>query len=95
MKELSEAELKKIAYNCRKATFLIEKQQIGKITLREKMELKIHLTGCSICVTFMQQSAVINQMARKLFPSDYKELKLDEGFKEQLQKRINNQLDEN
>ncbi|MDM8172834.1 MULTISPECIES: hypothetical protein [unclassified Olivibacter] len=95
MKELSEAELKKIAYNCRKATFLIEKQQIGKITLREKMELKIHLTGCSICVTFMQQSAVINQMARKLFTSDYKELKLDEGFKEQLQKRINNQLDEN
>ena len=95
MKELSEAELKKIAYNCRKATFLIEKQQIGKITLREKVELKIHLTGCSICVTFMQQSAVINQMARKLFTSDYKELQLDEGFKEQLQKRINNHLEKN
>lgn len=95
MKELTEAELRKIAYNCRKATFLIEKQQIGKITLREKMELKMHLAGCSICVTFMQQSAVINQMARKLFNSDYRELKLDEGFKEQLQKRINNQLDQN
>lgn len=95
MKELTEAELRKIAYNCRKATFLIEKQQIGKIALREKMELKMHLAGCSICVTFMQQSAVINQMARKLFNSDYRELKLDEGFKEQLQKRINNQLDQN
>lgn len=55
----------------------------------------MHLAGCSICVTFMQQSAVINQMARKLFNSDYRELKLDEGFKEQLQKRINNQLDQN
>ena len=92
MKELSKAELKEIAFNCKKATFLIEKQQIGKITLKEKMELKIHLAGCSICVTFMQQSAVINQAARKLFNPDSMELKLDEGFKEQLQQQINNQL---
>jgi len=92
MKELSEAELKKIAYNCRKATFLIEKQQIGKISLSEKMELKIHLAGCSICVTFMQQSAVINRMAKKLFQSDCTELKLDEGFKEQLQKQLHKHL---
>mgnify|MGYP003576698385 CR=1 FL=1 len=92
MKELSEAELKKIAYNCRKTTFLIEKQQIGKLSLREKMELKIHLAGCSICVTFMQQSVVINQVAKKMFQSDCTELKLDEGFKEQLQRRINNHL---
>jgi len=95
MKELSKAELKKIAYNCKKATFLIEKQQIGKITIRERMELKIHLTGCSICVTFMQQSAVINQMARKLFLANYRELELDDQFKDQLQKRINTQLDKN
>ena len=95
MKELTEAELKKIAYNCKKATFLIEKQQIGKISLREKMELRIHLAGCSICVTFMKQSAPINQMAKKLFHSNYTQLKLDEGFKEQLQKRINNHLEKN
>ena len=95
MIELSKAELKKIAYNCKKATFLIEKQQIGKITLKEKMELRIHLTGCSICVTYMQQSAIINQMARKLFNSDYRELKLEQGFKEQLQQRINEQFDRN
>lgn len=95
MKELSELELKKIAYNCKKATFLIEKQQIGKITLREKLELKIHLTGCSICVTFMQQSAMINQMAKKLFHSDQHQLRLDDAFKKQLQNRIDDQLDKN
>jgi hypothetical protein len=92
MKELSEAELTKIAYNCRKATFLIEKQHIGKITRREKLELKLHLTGCAICVTFMRQSAAINQMARKLVNRDSNALKLDERFKEQLQKRINSNL---
>lgn len=95
MKELSETELKRIAYNCRKATFLIEKQQIGKITLREKLELRLHLTGCAICVTFMQQSAVINQMAKKLVNMDSNALRLDEGFKKQLQKQINNHLDQN
>ena len=95
MKELSEAELKRIAYNCRKATFLIEKQQIGKITLREKLELRLHLTGCAICVTFMQQSTVINQMAKKLVNMDSNALRLDEGFKKQLQKQINNHLDQN
>jgi hypothetical protein len=95
MKELSETELKRIAYNCRKATFLIEKQQIGKITLREKLELRLHLTGCAICVTFMQQSTVINQMAKKLVNMDSNALRLDEGFKKQLQKQINNHLDQN
>ena len=95
MKELSEAELTKIAYNCRKATFLIEKQQTGKITWREKLELKLHLTGCAICVTFMSQSAAINQMAKKLANKDANALKLDDGFKEQLQTRINSQLDKN
>ncbi|SFH19933.1 hypothetical protein [Pedobacter insulae] len=92
MKELSKTDLTKIAYDCRKATFLIEKQQIYKITLREKMELKLHLTGCSICVTFMKQSAIINQMARKLVNADSNALKLDEGFKAQLQKQVDNYL---
>ena len=95
MKDLNAAELKKIAYNCRKATFLIEKQQIAEITVREKLELKIHLAGCSICVTFMQQSAVINQAVKKLFQPDRAKLKLDKGFKQQLQKRIEDQLDRN
>jgi hypothetical protein len=86
-------ELKKIVYNCRKATFLIEKQQIGRITLREKLELKIHLVGCSICKTFQQQSIVINQMVRNFFHSaNQTERKLDDKFKEDLQKSIDDKL---
>lgn len=83
-------ELKKIVYNCKKATFLIEKQQITKLTLREKVELKTHLAGCSICVTFMRQSTLINQMARQIFKSGSGDLKLDNRFKVQLQQRIDN-----
>jgi hypothetical protein len=95
MKKTDAAELKKIAYNCRKATYLIEKQQSTNISLKEKLELKIHLAGCALCVTFMQQSAIINQMARKIFIHEKPELKMDKNFKKQLQIRIERQLDKN
>jgi len=92
---MDKQQLRKIAYNCKKATFLIEKQQLAKITLKEQLELKIHLAGCAICVTFMQQSAVINQMARKIFSPSAAGMKLDGKFKEALQRRIDDSLDKN
>lgn len=86
--------LQKIQYNCRKATFLIEKQLIGHITVREKMELQIHLVTCAICKTFQQQSLVINSMVKNLFNvSPGVGFRLDEKFKKDLQKRINEKID--
>ncbi|MGY4383986.1 hypothetical protein ACVWYN_001012 [Pedobacter sp. UYP24] len=87
--------IKKIAYNCRKATFLIEKQQISSITLQEKIELKIHLTGCSICKLFQQQSMLINKMMGKHFADQHKSINLDSQFKAQLQQKINDKLQKN
>lgn len=85
--------LKKIAYNCKKATFLIEKKQIGTITLREKIELKIHLSGCVICRIFQQQSILINQTVKNLFQlPQYKTMKLEDDFKKELQQRIDKEL---
>jgi len=86
-------ELTKIAYNCRKATHLIEKKLIGHLTLREKLELKIHLAGCSVCRAFEQRSSLINKMVRELFhPGKVTELKLDEKYKKQMQERIEEKL---
>lgn len=85
--------LKKIAWNCRKATFLIEKKQIGSITLRERLELKIHLAGCSVCRIFQKQSILINQMVKQLFQSSGGEhVHLDENYKRELQSRIDEEL---
>ncbi|MET4082645.1 hypothetical protein ABIB40_002605 [Pedobacter sp. UYP30] len=93
---MEESEIKKIAYNCRKATFLIEKKQLEKISVREELELKIHLAGCAICVTYQKQSLAINRMVKNLFVSSlHSELHLNENFKEELQKKIDNQLNEN
>ncbi|MBC7565842.1 MAG: hypothetical protein H7223_02645 [Pedobacter sp.] len=90
---MNESEIREIAYNCRKATFLIEKQQIASITLREKLELKIHLAGCSICKTFMQQSFLINKMVHQMaHSSNRSDLKLTLHFKEELQVMISDRL---
>ncbi len=86
-------ELTKIAYNCRKATHLIEKKQIEGLSLREKLELKIHLAGCSVCRTYERQSIAINRMVRELFHSSKATvIKLDENYKKQMQERIEKEL---
>ncbi len=97
MKELNKDEIEKIAYNCKKATFLIEKKQIGTISPREKLELKIHLAGCSVCRIFEQQSIKINEMVKNLFHTNnqQEEIKLDEDFKKAMQERIEKELNKN
>lgn len=83
----------KIAYNCQKATFLIEKKQLSPLSSREKMELKIHLAGCAVCRLFQQQSIFINKMFSRT-ADHYANIKLDEDFKSRLQQKINQQLNE-
>jgi hypothetical protein len=89
-------EITKIAYNCRKATFLIEKQQLSSITMREKLELKIHLAGCVVCRIFMQQSANINKMVHNLLHDDaHTKMKLNDEFKKEMKDKIEQQLNNN
>jgi hypothetical protein len=93
MKEFNDNPLKKIANNCRKATYLIEKKLIDRISFLEALELKIHLTSCSICKTFEKQSVVINRMVKELFHGQSQEEKvLDEQFKADLQSQIEQKL---
>ena len=93
MMEINKDELRKIAYNCRKATFLIEKQQTSKITLREQLELKVHLAGCSVCRIYEKQSRIINQMVKDLFSSLHgDELRMTEIFKKKLEAEIRKKL---
>ena len=88
--------LKKITHNCHKATFLIEKKLIGRITLREHVELRIHLFGCSVCRIYLKQTKKISEMVRQMFHSSVNADKhLDDGFKKELQDRIEDELNKN
>ncbi|HTH82615.1 MAG TPA: hypothetical protein VL490_06750 [Mucilaginibacter sp.] len=88
--------LKKIVYNCKQATFLIEKKLIGRLTFRETIELRIHLYGCSVCRIFGKQSQLINTMVQQFFRStDNPSVRLDDDFKQELQHRIEEELNKN
>lgn len=82
--------LKKIVYNCRQATLLLEKREFVKLTFRETVELRIHLYGCSVCKLYGQQTQVINSMVQHIFKNQ--QYKLDENFKKELQNRIEAEL---
>jgi hypothetical protein len=85
--------LKRIIHNCKQATYLIEKKSVGKITFRERIELRIHLFGCSFCRLFSKQSKMINEMVKELFHSSMQaNPKLDDNFKKELQERIEEEL---
>jgi len=85
--------IKKIQYNCREATYLIEKRQHVRLTVRERVHLLIHLSGCSVCRLFQRQSKMINQMVKGLFTSAAEQdRKLDEDVKREMQRRIDERL---
>ncbi|MBS1530176.1 MAG: hypothetical protein JSU01_07710 [Bacteroidetes bacterium] len=88
--------LKKIANNCKHATFLIEKKLIGRLSLRERIFLKIHLYGCGLCRLYQNQTQKINILIRQLLHgSGTQDAKLDDNFKKELQERIEDELNKN
>ncbi|MES2448095.1 MAG: hypothetical protein V4546_12995 [Bacteroidota bacterium] len=81
--------MKDILYNCRKATFLIEKKNLTTISVREQVELKIHLAACSVCKLYQQQSGFINKMVKKHFVKGTTNISgLDDHFKDDLANKI-------
>lgn len=84
---------RKIANNCEKATFMIEKKNFGALSFTESLELKIHLTGCEMCRIYQRQSTIIDKVAFTIFDKSVdKELKLDEKYKNKLQQSIDEKL---
>jgi hypothetical protein len=87
--------LKKVIYNCKQATLLIEKKQLTRLSFRESIELRIHLAGCSMCKLYNKQSHVISTMVLQLYHDSMQQAstaKLDDDFKKDLQDRIENEL---
>lgn len=86
-------DLKSIIYNCRQATFLIEKRMLSKLTFRERIELRIHLTGCDVCILYAKQSQKINELVKQVLRSRASDTtQLDDGFKEAMQEQIEDRL---
>ncbi|NOR85973.1 MAG: hypothetical protein GQ527_00040 [Bacteroidales bacterium] len=66
IKEMMVQGMDKIMLNCEEATYLITKSEVSKIGCVKRIQLKMHLTGCSLCRRFKVQSELIDQSLKTL-----------------------------
>lgn len=83
---------RKIANNCEKATFLIEKSLLGPLSQRDNFYMGLHLKGCDVCRIYQVQSMGINYLASQLLSETAAPLKLDDDFKKKLHLKVNEAL---
>lgn len=82
-----------ILSSCKRATFLIEKQQFKALRLSEQLKLKMHLAVCSWCRTYERQSKNIQLLMSSVFKQSAAQTKeLDQAFKNKLKNLINRKL---
>jgi predicted anti-sigma-YlaC factor YlaD len=67
---------------CKKATYLLSKKEEGKLSFLEKIQLKAHLSICSFCRLFEQQTIFIGKNAKHIH--NYNESVLPEQAKEKI-----------
>ncbi len=70
--------------SCKKATYLVSKKEQGRINLFDRVTLRMHLTICSLCKRFEQQTGFIIKNAKHIHPEE----KLAEEVKERIVERI-------
>lgn len=77
-----------IMLSCKKATELIEKKLVTKLSSVEKIQLKMHTAVCSKCSTYENQSEVIEKCLAQIHQTDGEILKLSSEKKEQILKEL-------
>jgi len=70
--------------SCKKATYLSSKKEEGKLSWIGKIQLRSHMTICSLCRLFEQQSQIIAHHAKHAECTDT----LSEEAKRRIQKNL-------
>ena len=78
-----------IMLSCKKATELIEKKLLIKLSFREKVQLKMHKSFCDACTAYEKQSKLIDKLLSKHIHEESNDIKSDSVVEnEELKKRI-------
>ena len=51
--------------SCKKATELIEKRSVVKLSFKEKVQLRMHKSMCDVCTAYEEQSRKIDELLHK------------------------------
>lgn len=79
---------------CKQATYLLlKKEELKKLSFKEEMAMKFHMSICKFCRAFKKQSAIMNQMISETVLAA--EMKLNEPEKNKLKLLINSNLNKN
>ena len=73
--------------SCKHATYLVSKKEESRLTFLEKARLKFHLSICSFCRLFQEQTHLIGKHAKHA--EEYHLLKLSDVAKAKIKQRIN------
>ncbi|MBI3136847.1 MAG: hypothetical protein HYZ14_19385 [Bacteroidetes bacterium] len=52
--------------SCRKASYIIEKREVSKLSLWEKLSLKFHLMICDLCRRYESDSKILGKILKSL-----------------------------
>lgn len=58
--------LKSIMISCEKATELVAKKEVTKLSIKEKIGIKLHLFHCYLCRRYYNQLQIISNHISKL-----------------------------
>lgn len=77
--------------SCKKATELIDKKFVTKLSVKEKVMLRMHTSMCDACTAYQKQSKVLDELLhRHIHGSD--ETKVPQTENEDLKKKIISKL---
>jgi hypothetical protein len=68
-----------VLITCKKATYLISKNEEHRLSLLEWVKLQFHLSICSLCKLFQKQTKLIGENAKH--SHEYVQLKLSDTTK--------------
>ncbi|MBC7125640.1 MAG: hypothetical protein H5T24_08430 [Bacteroidales bacterium] len=73
--------------SCQKATELIEKKFHFKLSLSERIQLKIHKMMCEACTKYEKQSSILDKGISQALKNNYSDIDL-ENLKLMIHKKI-------
>lgn len=97
LKEIYIKGMNAIMLDCDRAALYATKNDFKSLGCIKRMQLKMHLSGCEFCRTFVEQSKIITSQINEMKEIDGDNLKihLTENQKEHLRETVESNLKEN
>jgi len=87
--------MRRIMINCEEASMLSTHEMLGRVSMKEKMDLHMHLAGCKHCRKYYRQSIIINKSIKRMKDLEHVSRaghRLSNSEKSALKRIINNSI---